>query len=81
MNQEYESLLDGEARASAARIASRAADLMVQHEDASVTACIVMATLEESLLYGNLYELKDAAAPRGILGVHPFESLRRRGQP
>ena len=49
--------------ASTARVASRAAELMVEYPDVSVTACLEYAIREELLMYGD----PDAPEPRGVL--------------
>lgn len=62
-------------RACFARIAARAAEMMVQHDDYSVQQCLDMAKLEEVLLYG---VPGDRGDPMGILGKSPLQSLKEK---
>ena len=55
-------------RQSAARIAARAAELMVAFPESSVNECLHVSMLEESLVYG----APGGAIPRGILGRSPL---------
>ena len=62
-------------RACFARIAARAAELMVEHDEWSVPLCVEMAKVEEVILYG---VPTDKPAPVGILGKSPLQSLKEK---
>lgn len=61
-------------RQCVARVQAEAARLMVEHEELSVNACLMMAWQLEVLLYGNPLE----PPPVGILGRSPIQ--RAKGQ-
>jgi len=60
------------AKESAARIASRAAELMVAFPEASVDECLRVSMLEEQFIYGT-----PGDDPIGILGRSPLEGGTR----
>ena len=50
-------------KAALARVATRAAELMIDYPEASVDLCLWMADLEEVLIHGD----PDAPTPKGLL--------------
>lgn len=57
------------AKASAARIAARAAELMVAFPEASVDYCLSVSVLEEQFIYGT----SSIENPVGLLGWSPLD--------
>ncbi len=65
-----------QARESTARVAARAAELMVAFPEASANECLHVSMMEERFIYGDPSDV----APRGLLGWDPLEDLRTGGE-
>jgi hypothetical protein len=57
------------AKASTARVAARAAELMVEFPDMSVNECLAFSLFEEEFIYG----CSAIEHPVGLLGWSPLE--------